>query len=71
MTSYSIKLFESIGFIKVGESPNYFGEFELIFEGFLRREQTMFLLEKYIIEGYSEVVYSRKEQSPQDKAIWQ
>lgn len=29
----SIGLFESVGFVKVGEGENYFGEVELVFEG--------------------------------------
>lgn len=53
----SIKLFESIGFIKVVEGPNYFGEFELVFEGFLGEEWTRGLLRKYGIEEYREVGY--------------
>ncbi|KAH8820072.1 N-acetyltransferase-like protein 9 [Xylogone sp. PMI_703] len=53
----SIKLFESIGFIKVYQSPNYFGEFELVLEGFLGEERVRGLLEKYGVEGYQEVRY--------------
>ena len=55
----SIKLFESIGFIKVVEGPNYFGEFELVFEGFLGEERTRGLLERWEIEGYREIGHIR------------
>ncbi|RFU34626.1 hypothetical protein B7463_g1701, partial [Scytalidium lignicola] len=51
----SIQLFESIGFIKVYQSPNYFGEFELILEEFLGEERIRSLLEKFKIEGYQEL----------------
>jgi len=54
----SIKLFESIGFIKVDESANYFGEFELVLEGFLGEERTSRLLGKFEIKGYREVAYT-------------
>ena len=53
----SIKLFQSIGFIKVEEGPNYFGEFELVLEGFLGEDRTSELLKKYRIEDYDEVSY--------------
>jgi L-amino acid N-acyltransferase YncA len=53
----SIKLFESIGFIKIAEGPNYFGEFELLLEGFLGEERTRSLLARYGIEGYRELEY--------------
>jgi hypothetical protein len=53
----SIRLFESIGFIKVAEGPNYFGEFELVFEGFLGKERTGGLMGKYGIERYREMEY--------------
>ncbi|KAL3428294.1 N-acetyltransferase 9-like protein [Phlyctema vagabunda] len=53
----SINLFESIGFVKVQEGPNYFGEIELIFEGFLGKERVRGLLEKYGVEEYREVEY--------------
>jgi RimJ/RimL family protein N-acetyltransferase len=53
----SISLFESIGFIKVGEVPNYFGEIELTFEGLIGKERTYGLLEKYDIKGYRELQY--------------
>ena len=57
----SIKLFESIGFIKVGEGPNYFGEIELVLEGFLGEERTSGLLGRYEIEGYRELPYVEGE----------
>lgn len=53
----SIKLFESIGFIKVAEGPNYFGELELVFEGFLGEGKIGGLMERWGIEGYRECVY--------------
>lgn len=53
----SIKLFESIGFSKTVEGPNYFGEIELVLEGFPGEERTKGLLKKYDIEGYEEVPY--------------
>ncbi|KAH8598122.1 GNAT domain-containing protein [Bisporella sp. PMI_857] len=53
----SIKLFESIGFIKVNQSANYFGELELVFEGFIGEKRTSGLLTEYGVEGYREVVY--------------
>ncbi len=55
----SIKLFESVGFIEVEVGPNYFGEIELLFEGFLGEERTRLLLEKYAVEGYREIPYSQ------------
>ena len=53
----SIKLFQSIGFIKVEEGANYFDEFELVMEGFLGDKRISGLLKKYGIEGYHEVQY--------------
>jgi RimJ/RimL family protein N-acetyltransferase len=53
----SINLFESLGFIKVDQSPNYFGEFELVLEGFLGEVRTKILLEKYEIGGVAELEY--------------
>jgi hypothetical protein len=53
----SIRLFESIGFIKVEEGANYFGEFELVLEGFLGEARTGGLLKKYNIEEHHEVSY--------------
>jgi hypothetical protein len=55
----SIKLFESIGFLKVEEGPNYFGEFELVFEGFLGEDRTKGMLKRWDIEGYREMKYVR------------
>lgn len=45
----SLKLFESLGFEKVGEEPNYFGEWEL------RRTE----LGSEEVDGYREVEYRR------------
>jgi len=53
----SIKLFETVGFIKVAESANYFGEFELVLEGFLGDERTQGLLTKYGVDGFRELDY--------------
>ncbi|KAE8452445.1 hypothetical protein EG329_000347 [Mollisiaceae sp. DMI_Dod_QoI] len=53
----SMKLFESIGFIKVEESPNYFGEFEFVFEGFLDDERTKSLMGRYKVLEYQELEY--------------
>lgn len=53
----SIKLFESIGFVKVAEEPNYFGELELVFEGFLGEERVGEIVKRWGIEGYREVGY--------------
>lgn len=53
----SIMLFESIGFVKVEESPNYFGELELTFEGFLSKEKTESLMKRYGVQGYQEMKY--------------
>jgi RimJ/RimL family protein N-acetyltransferase len=55
----SIKLFESVGFIKVGEGENYFGEVELCLEGFLGEMRTKALLEKWNVEEYEELTYNR------------
>jgi RimJ/RimL family protein N-acetyltransferase len=57
----SIGLFESVGFVKVSESPNYFGELELVFEGFLGEERTQGLLEQCGIEEWKEMSYRREE----------
>ncbi|KAM3075604.1 hypothetical protein ACMFMG_007739 [Clarireedia jacksonii] len=51
----SIGLFESIGFVRVGEGENYFGEVELVFEGWLGRERVEGLMGKFGLEGWKEV----------------
>ncbi|PQE33980.1 n-acetyltransferase 9 protein [Rutstroemia sp. NJR-2017a WRK4] len=51
----SIGLFESIGFVRVGEGENYFGEVELVFEGWLGRERVGGLMERFGVEGWREV----------------
>lgn len=56
----SISLFQSVGFVKVGEGENYFGEVELLFEGFLGEARIDKLLEKWHIEGYQEREYTRQ-----------
>jgi RimJ/RimL family protein N-acetyltransferase len=57
----SIGLFESIGFVKTGEGENYFGEVELILEGFLGTERTKREMERFGVEGYREVGYDSSE----------
>ncbi|KAL4878444.1 GNAT domain-containing protein [Aspergillus karnatakaensis] len=56
----SLKLFGSVGFEKVGESPNYFGEWELRRTRFDVEgvEQEM---EGAVVQEYREVVYEREE----------
>lgn len=53
----SIGLFESIGYLKVGEGANYFGEIELSLEGFLGDERTSGLLNRWEISDYEERPY--------------
>ena len=55
----SIKLFESVGFVKAKEGPNYFDEIELVFGDILDEEGTSELLKKYKIQGYREMPYFR------------
>jgi RimJ/RimL family protein N-acetyltransferase len=57
----SIQLFESIGFVKVDEGPNYFGEIELVFEGFLGEDRTTALLNRYGVDNYREIPYGEEE----------
>ena len=55
----SIKLFESIGFIKVNEEPNYFGELELVLPDIWREElRTGSILERRGVEDYREFCYT-------------
>lgn len=58
----SLALFESVGFRRVSEKPNCFGELELLLTGFdhstVNKE-----LEKARIEGYAELDYARREMS--------
>ncbi len=63
----SLRLFESIGFMKVEQSPNYFGEFELVLEGFLGEERTTALLEKYSVDGYVELPYGKDNSTSGEK----
>jgi len=51
----SVRLFERLGFLRVGEGENYFGEVELVFEGFLGEERMGGLLGRWGVEGYREV----------------
>jgi len=53
----SIKLFQSIGFINVGEGENYFGEVELVLEGFIGKERTERLLSTFDIRDYHEIPF--------------
>lgn len=56
----SLALFEGLGFVKVSESPNFFGEIELRRTN-LRRESVYVALREAGVEGYVEVAYERKE----------
>ncbi|RKF63318.1 N-acetyltransferase 9-like protein [Erysiphe neolycopersici] len=53
----SIKLFESIGFLKADQAPNYFGELEFMIQDFTNIDQTLSLLKKYNVRDYFEVPY--------------
>jgi RimJ/RimL family protein N-acetyltransferase len=55
----SINLFTSVGFVKVGEGENYFGEVELVFEGSLGKGRVESLFEKWKVTGYEELEYYR------------
>ncbi|RDW68442.1 N-acetyltransferase [Coleophoma crateriformis] len=55
----SITLFESIGFVKIEEGENYFGEIELVFEGFLGQGRVKSLLEKFGVGDFRELPYER------------
>jgi hypothetical protein len=55
----SINLFTSVGFLRVGEGENYFGEVELVFEGLFGEGRVEGLFEKWGITGYEELRYSR------------
>ncbi|KAH0542234.1 hypothetical protein FGG08_003356 [Glutinoglossum americanum] len=52
----SIRLFESLGFQKIREEPNFFGEVELRTRG-LTVARVDALLERYSIAGYQEIEY--------------
>ncbi|PGH30553.1 hypothetical protein GX50_06686 [[Emmonsia] crescens] len=54
----SLALFESLGFVKVSEKPNVFGEVELR-RGGLGGDEGEELLRKYGVEEYREVGYER------------
>lgn len=49
----SIKLFESVGFVKKSGSPNYFGEFELV----LQDMRIGPMVKSVELEGWREAVY--------------
>lgn len=53
----SINLFESLGFTKVDQSPSYFGEFELVMEGFLGENRIRNLLQKFGVDSFAELEY--------------
>lgn len=53
----SIGLFESLRFVRVGEGPNYFGEVELTFEGWLGKGRIEGLMEKQEVAWYQEMRY--------------
>lgn len=56
----STALFESIGFVRVGDGPNYFGELELAApRGFLAEEHVRALCERWHVDGYEECEYVR------------
>jgi RimJ/RimL family protein N-acetyltransferase len=55
----SINLFKSVGFVKVGEGENYFGEVEMVFEGFLEKGRVEEQLWRWCIMDYEEMRYSR------------
>lgn len=61
----SIGLFESLGFQRVGEEINYFGEMELRFGAVLRRgvkgEEVDALKERFEVLGYKEIMYCETE----------
>jgi GNAT superfamily N-acetyltransferase len=58
----SINLFTSVGFVKVSEGENYFGEVELVFEGFLGEGRVEGLFQKWRITGYEELKYNRLDE---------
>jgi RimJ/RimL family protein N-acetyltransferase len=58
----SINLFTSVGFVKVSEGENYFGEVELVFEGFLGDGSVEGLFQKWRITGYEELKYNRPDE---------
>lgn len=53
----SINLFKSVGFVKVGEGENYFGEVEMVFEGFLERGRIEGQFRRWGILDYEEMRY--------------
>ncbi|KAL4950697.1 GNAT domain-containing protein [Aspergillus filifer] len=55
----SLKLFEGLGFKKIGDSPNYFGEWELRVQG---KELGSYLdMVRRKVDGYTEVRYERTQ----------
>ncbi|KAI6248272.1 N-acetyltransferase 9-like protein [Erysiphe necator] len=53
----SIRLFESIGFLRVDTTPNYFGELDFTLNDFENVGKTVSLLKKYHIKDYIEIPY--------------
>lgn len=58
----SIRLFESIGFVKVAEKPNYFGELELVFAEEFGLERIEMMLERWSVGSYEELEYVKGEE---------
>lgn len=58
----SLKLFESVGFARVGEGSNYFGEVELRMMD-LREEVVNGLIDGFGVGGYREVAYAPAEKA--------
>ncbi|KAL4966282.1 uncharacterized protein BDV14DRAFT_171373 [Aspergillus stella-maris] len=56
----SLKLFEGLGFKKIGDSSNYFGEWELRVQG--SDLESYLVIVKGKVEGYTEVKYERTQQ---------
>ncbi|KAF4628566.1 hypothetical protein G7Y89_g9587 [Cudoniella acicularis] len=59
----SIKLFESLGFEKAQEKPNYFGEYQLWLPDHLTRITTEATTAKFAIDDYREFRYENDEKA--------
>ena len=57
----SIGLFEGIGFVKMGEGENWFGEVELVFEGTIGKGRAEGLMERFGVVEYRELSYVEAE----------
>jgi hypothetical protein len=53
----SIHLFRSVGFLKAGEGENYFGEVEMVFEGFLGKDRIEGFMDRWGTGAYEELEY--------------